>query len=108
MPNQGGGVRFSSLGTRLVIILVVLGILVRFEVGVRDPLHAVDLNLDVSSVWKGVGHLVDGLFMDLHAVDGEAWPSVKLLVADMTFEVFRFLMLNQDFLVVKFSVAIPG
>jgi hypothetical protein len=45
--------------------------------------------------------------VNLHAVDGQSRTSVQLLVTDVTFKVFGFLVLNQNFLVIEFSVAIP-
>ena len=77
------------------------------EVGVRNPLHPVNLDLDVAPVRQGVGHLVYRLLVDLHAVDGEARASVELLVTNVTLEVFCFLMLNQNLLIIKLPVAIP-
>ena len=64
------------------------------EVSVRDPLHPVDFYLDVATVGERVWNLVNRLFMNLHTVDGQAWSSVEFLVANVTFEMFRFLMLN--------------
>ena len=77
------------------------------EVSVRNPLHAVYLDLNVSSVRQRVGHLVYGLLVDLHAVDGQAGARVQLFVTNVTLEMFCFLVLNQNLLIVKFSVAIP-
>ena len=64
------------------------------QVSLRDPLHPVDFYLDVATVGQRIWNLVYSLFMDLHTVDGEARPSVEFLVADVTFEMFGFLMLN--------------
>ena len=64
------------------------------EVSVRDPLHPVDFDLDVATVGERVWNLVNRLFMNLHTVDGQARSSVEFLVANVTFEMFRFLMLN--------------
>ena len=64
------------------------------EVSVRDPLHPVDFDLDVATVGERVRNLVNRLFMNLHTVDGQARSSVEFLVANVTFEMFRFLMLN--------------
>ena len=72
-----------------------------------DALHAVDLDLDVAPGGQGVGHLVDGLLVHLHAVDGQPWPCVELLVADVALEVLGLLVLDQDLLVVELAVAVP-
>ena len=40
-------------------------------------------------------------------MDGQPRTRVKLLMADVAFKMFRFLMLDQDFLIVELSVAIP-
>lgn len=38
---------------------------------------------------------------------GETRPRVQLLVAYMTFEMFRLLMLHENFLIVKLAIAVP-
>ena len=45
--------------------------------------------------------------MHLHAVDRQSGASVQLLVTYVTLEVFGFLVLDQNLLVVKFPVTIP-
>lgn len=45
--------------------------------------------------------------MYLHAVNREPRAGVQLLVADVAFEMFGFLVLNENLLIVEFSVAIP-
>ena len=77
------------------------------EISVRDALHTIDLYLYVASVGLGVGHLVNGLLVDLHAVYRESRSSVQFLVTDVTLEVLGFLMLNQNLLIIKLSVTIP-
>lgn len=72
-----------------------------------DAFHPVDFDLDVPPVGHGVGHLVDGFFVDLHTVDAEPRPGIQLLVTHVTFEMLGLLVLDQDFLVVKLPVAIP-
>ena len=79
-----------------------------FHVLIWNSFHAVDFNFDVSPRWDRVGDFVDRLLVDLHAVDGQARTRVQLLVADVALEVFRLLMLNQDLLVIKLSIAIPS
>ena len=44
---------------------------------------------------------------NLHAVYTEARPCVKFLVANVALEVLRFLMLNQNLLVIKLPIAVP-
>ena len=44
---------------------------------------------------------------NLHAVYTEAGPCVKFLVTDVALEVLRFLMLDQNLLVVKLPIAVP-
>lgn len=40
-------------------------------------------------------------------MDSQSWSSVKLLVTKWTLEMFRPLMLLQNFFIVKFSVTVP-
>ena len=77
------------------------------EVGVRNALHPVYLDLDIPPVRQRVGHLVYRLLVDLHAVDGEAGAGVELLVANVTLEMFGFLVLNQNLFIIELPVAIP-
>ena len=46
--------------------------------------------------------------MDLHAMDGQPGAGIQLLVTDVTLVVLGFLMLDQDLLVIKFTITIPG
>lgn len=41
-------------------------------------------------------------------MNGKTWPTEQLLVTDVAFEMLCLLMLNQNLLVVEFSVAIPA
>jgi len=41
-------------------------------------------------------------------VDGEAGTGVQLLVANVTFEMLRLLVLDQNLFVVKLAVAVPA
>ena len=43
----------------------------------------------------------------LHAMYRQAWSSKQPLVADITLEVFGFLMLYKYLLIVELSVAVP-
>ena len=104
---DGGRVGLSTLGARLIVVVPDLPTLVGLQVCLRNSLHPIDLDLDVTAVRLRVGNLVYRLLVDLHAVDGKARPGVKLLVADVTLEMFRLLMLNQYFLIVKLAITIP-
>ena len=77
------------------------------EVGVRNALHPVDLYLYVPPVRQRVGHLVYRLLVHLHAVDREAGAGVELFVANVALEVFCFLMLDQNLLIIELPVAVP-
>ena len=44
----------------------------------------------------------------LHAVNSQAGTSVQLLVANVAFKMLCLLMLNEDFFIVKVSIAIPS
>ena len=43
----------------------------------------------------------------LHAVNGQAWTCVELLVADVTFEMLCLLVLYQNLFIIKLTVTIP-
>ena len=82
--------------------------LVLFHVLFGDALHAVDLDLDVAARGYRVGDLVDGFFVDLHAVNRETGTCVQLLVADVTLKVLGLLVLDQDLFIIELPVAVPG
>ena len=48
------------------------------------------------------------MYVYLHAVYTEPRPCVKLLVANVALEVLRFLMLNQNLLIIKLPIAVPA
>ncbi len=73
----------------------------------RNALHAVDLDLDAAAVRHRVGHLVDRLLVHLHAVNGQTGARVKLLMAYMALEMLRFLMLDENLLVVELTITVP-
>lgn len=50
--------------------------------------------------------LGDSFFMNLQDMDGHTTGGWKLFMADMALEMLRLLVLNQDLLIVEFSVAI--
>jgi hypothetical protein len=49
----------------------------------------------------------DFLFVDIEHVNGEPTSRVHPPVTLVTFKVLRLLVLNQNFLVVKVSIAVP-
>ena len=79
-----------------------------FDVGVWNAFHPVDFYLDVAPIGQRVGHFVDGVFVDLHTVDRQARARIQLLVTNVTFEMLGLLVLDQNLLVVKLTVAIPA
>ena len=50
--------------------------------------------------------LADGFFVNLENVNGHAASSRKLLMANMAFEVFSLLMLNQNLLIIELPVTV--
>lgn len=50
--------------------------------------------------------LADGFFMNLKNVNGHAASSRKLLMANMAFEVFSLLMLNQNLLIIELPITV--
>ena len=72
-----------------------------------DAFHAVYLQFYVVSSGDGVGNFRHYLLVHLGTVDGESRSRIQLLVADMTLEVFGFLMKGEHFLVVKIAITIP-
>lgn len=73
----------------------------------RNPGHAVNFNLHRISVGQRIGDLVNGFFVHLQGVNRQPRPGEEFLVAHMTLEVFRLLVLNENLLVVKLTPAIP-
>ena len=45
--------------------------------------------------------------MDLRHMNDHSSNSVELLMAMITFEVFRLLVIDQDFFIIELSIAIP-
>ena len=78
-----------------------------FDICIWDAFHPVDFYLDVAPVGQRVGHFVYRVLVNLHAVDGEAGPRVQFLVTNVTFEMLRLLMLDQNLFVVEFPIAVP-
>lgn len=77
------------------------------EILVGNALHAVDFNFNVSPGGQRIGHLVNSLFVHLHAMYGQSGTRVQLFVANVTLEVFRLLVLNQNLFVVELAVTVP-
>ena len=65
-------------------------------------------SVDIARNFLKSPYLIYRLLMDLHAVDRESRARVELLVANVTLEVLRFLVLDQDLFVVKLPVAVPA
>lgn len=78
-----------------------------FDVCVGNAFHAIDLDVDVVSIGQCVRDLIDGLFVNLHAMDGQTGSGVQLLVANVTLEVLCLLVLDQYLLVIELAVAVP-
>ena len=53
-------------------------------------------------------HLINRFLVHLHAVDGQSWTGVQFFMANVTFKVFRLLVLHEDLVIVEFTVAVPG
>ena len=45
--------------------------------------------------------------MHLQTVNCQAWPSVQLLVTNMTLEMLCFLVVNKNFFFIKIPITIP-
>lgn len=77
------------------------------EVLLGNAFHSIHLHCRVIACRNGIRNLLQWFLMNLHAVDGEARACVEASVADVALEVFRLLVLDQDLLIVKLSVAVP-
>ena len=87
-----------------------------------NSFHSINLDFWITPVrqrvWNGIDSFFVNLFFgknyfrtfitNLEAVNSKSWPSKQLLMANVTFEMSRFLMLNENSLVVEFSVTIPA
>lgn len=89
--------RLAARALPLVLLQVLRG----------NAVHAENLDLDVGTVRKRIRHFVYRLLVHLHAVDRQTGARVQFLVANVTLEMLRLLMLHQNFLVVEFPVAVP-
>ena len=101
------------------------------QIRFRDALHSINLNLNVAPVGQWIWNSIKGLLVDLkkdknerekahsnlvklqpsyylHAMNGKAGTSVELFVTNMTFEMLRFLMLQQYLLIIKVPITIPA
>jgi hypothetical protein len=106
---HSGGIRLGSLHDgAFIVILEPAAALVSFNISLRNSLHTINLYFNISATRQRIGDLIDRLFVNLHAMNGEARPSVKFLVANVTLEMLGLLMLDQNLLVVEFSVAVPA
>lgn len=96
-----------SHGTLIIVVSATLLSFMLFEILIRYAFHSVDFNFNIAAVWQSIWNFVYGLLVDLHAMNRETRTSVQLFMANMTLEMLGFLMLNQDFFIVEFAVAIP-
>lgn len=90
--------------------------------------HAVDFYFDIISTFDGIGHFIDIFLVNLekemcvcvcvcrsasnrssylNRMDLQTGSRVELFMTDMTFEMFRFLMLEKNLLIVKFPITVP-
>lgn len=77
------------------------------DVVLWNPFHPIDFDVHRVSVRQSIRNPVNRLLMHLHAVDRQSGPRVQLFVTYVTLEVLRFLVLDQDLLVVKLPVTVP-
>ncbi len=98
---------YRTVQEEVAVLLTSSVPLMLLEIGSRNPLHPIDFDLDIPPARRRVGHFVYGLLVHLHAMDGETGTRVELLMADVTLEVLRLLMLDEDLLIVELSVAVP-
>ena len=78
-----------------------------YSISLRNTFHSKDLNLDVVPASYSIGNIGDSLLVYLRAVDGKAWCGVELLVTNVTFKVFCLLVEDENFVVIKLTIAVP-
>ena len=110
--TRTGGSQFSlgDLGHGPIVIVVAdgppLGFVV-FEILIWNTFHAVDFYFNIASIGQSIGNFVNCLFMHLHTMYRETRTSIQFFMANMTLKMLGFLVLNQDFLIIKLTIAIP-
>ena len=87
--------------------LTTFGPFMGYSILFRYTLHSKNLNFNVIPPWYRIGNVIHCLLVNLRAMYGQSGRRVKLLVTDVTFEVLRLLVIYQDFVVVKFTIAVP-
>jgi len=76
----------------------------------RNAFHAEDLNVESRAIRKGIVNGSKILFVDLAHVDTQASGGVQPSSTSFTFEMLCFLMIDEDFEIIKISFAVvtPG
>lgn len=89
---------FRFLGCGLIILRIrtsaVLLSLMFPQLLRRNPVHSKYFDFDIRPIWQRVRHLIDCFLVHLHAVDRQPRARVQFLVANVTFEMLRLLMLH--------------
>ena len=78
-----------------------------YSILLRYTLHSKNLDFNVIPPWDRIGNIIYCLLVDLRTMYGQSRGRVKLFVADVTFEVLRLLVIYQDLVVFKFTIAVP-
>ena len=78
-----------------------------YSISFRNTFHPKYFNLNVVSPSHGIGHISHGLFVYLGAVDGQSGGGVEFLVTNVAFEVLGLLVKDEDFIIIKFTIAVP-
>lgn len=89
------------------IQLTTFGPFMGYSILFRYTLHSKNLDFNVIPPWNRIGNVIHCLLVNLRAMYGQSWGRVKLLVTDVAFEVLRLLVIYQDLVIVKFTVAVP-
>jgi len=76
----------------------------------RDAIHSKDVQLRGVPAWFSKRHFIDGLLVYLIAVDDQAARCAELLPAHVAFEMLRFLVLDENLLIIEHTIAVvtPG
>lgn len=96
----------------LVLIVLLFSLLVRSrcmgqQIFLRDAAHASDEMVGVGPAGDGIWNFNDFFFVHLRAVNYHSGSIDHLFAAKRTLEVLRSLVLNENFFIVEFSVAVP-
>lgn len=101
----------ATFGIRLLVIRIgtcasLLSFMFSQILG-RNAVHAEYFNFNIRPIWKWVRYFVDSLLVHLHTMYRQAWPCIQFLMAYVAFKMLCFLMLYENFFIVKLTVAIP-